>query len=267
MKIAPNPIKLVKSFSDVKSDLSRMDGNLTQWENDGRTYPGSTVDDTFRSMARDLDNATLGFSDLHPDRKALLENFKKDTLDLAFHAGMTGSMNQQSSVFGSGWRNVMDPSIAHAGEAINVLTEVAGGEGREDAAPTPLKLMRDLSDVQSELTRWDANFTQWQADGRTYPGSNVSTGILKLAGKMYDARNDLRELYPEQVDLIKNMQSDIMKVAGNAGSTKHMYSQSVSFGSGWSESFDRSIQDVRQAINLIVDSAGNEGSGETSNPV
>ena len=60
MNITSSPIKLVKAFSDVKSDMSRMDGNLTQWEHHGRTYPGSQVDDSFRSMCRELDDATLG---------------------------------------------------------------------------------------------------------------------------------------------------------------------------------------------------------------
>lgn len=254
---APNPIKLVKSFSDVKADMTRMDGNLTQWQHHGRTYPGSQVDDSFRSMARDLDDATLSFSDLHPQEESLLNNLKEDTLDLAYNAGMTRSMNNSSTAFGSGWSSTMDPGIRDTDQAINVLTE--DGEKGEDVPPTPLKVLQDLSDVQADLTRWDANFTQWQNNGRTYPNREVSRQVLDVARDLYDARNDFRELYPEQSALLADMQGDIINVAGDAGSTRHMYTRSSTFGSGWRESLDRPIQSVRRAIDLIVENQGADG--------
>lgn len=254
MRIAPNPIKLVKSFSDVKADLSRMDGNLTQWQYDGNTYPGSNVDDSIRELARDLDDATLGLHDLHPGQNSLLDNLRSDTLDLAFHAGVTGSMNQQRTTFGSGWSGLMDPSISHSSQAMDVITDGVEGDG-EDGPPNPLKLLKDLSEVQSDLTRWDANFTQWQADGRTYPSRDVSKNLLQVAGELYDARTDFRELYPEQKELLNDLQGDIFNVAGDAGATKNMSSHSISFGSGWRESLDRPIQSVRRAIDVIVESA------------
>ena len=51
------------------------------------------------------------------------------------------------------------------------------------------------------------------------------------------------------------MQGDIINVAGDAGSTRHMYSHSHTFGSGWSESLDRPIDNVRRAIDIIAESA------------
>jgi hypothetical protein len=252
MNVRPNPIKLVKSFSDVKSDMSRMDGNLTQWEHNGRTYPGSTTDDRFREMARDLDEVTLGLSDLHPSEEGLLSNLKRDTLNLGFNAGMTNSMSQRRTTFGSGWRNTMDPGIADADRAIDVITQAEESEAK--APPSPMKVLKDLSDVRADLTRWDANFTQWENDRNTYPGHSVSKSLMGVAGDLYDARNDFRALHPEQSALLNDLRGDIIKVSSNAGSTKHMYNHSVTFGSGWRRSLDHSIQSVRQAIDVIVDS-------------
>lgn len=255
MYIASSPVKLVKSFSDSKADLSRMDGNLTQWENNGRTYPGSGVQDSFKQMARDLDDATTDFKDQRPDQVELARDLKRDTLNLGYDAGMTRGMYQSSSTFGSGWSKDMDPAIASTQKAIDVLTDTQAPGDAAPVPPKPLKVMKDLSDVQADLTRWDANFTQWQSNGHIYPNRSVSSDVLEVAGKLYDARDAVRALHPEETELIKRLQQDIIHVAGNAGQTRHMYNQSSTFGSGWSTSLDQSIADVRQAIDVVADNA------------
>lgn len=258
MNITSNSARLVRDFSDVKASMNRMDGNLTQWERHGRTYPNYDVDDTFRGMARDLDDATLSLGDIRPNEDGLLTQLKSDTLNIAFHAGMTDAMSQHGTTFGSGWRNLMDPSIDDAQEAIDVLTLEQGGE-TEKTPPTPMQVLRDLSDVRSELDRWDASFTQWEHHGRTYPSRSVSGNLLSVAGRLYDARNDFRELYPEQASLINDLQGNIFKVAGDAGMTKHMNDHRNNFGSGWSRSLDPSIENVRRAIDVVIAGQSLEG--------
>lgn len=261
MNITSNSARLVRDFSDVKASMSRMDGNLTQWERHGRTYPNYDVDDSFRGMARDLDDATLSLSDMRPDQDALLTQLKSDTLTIAFHAGMTDAMSQHATTFGSGWRNLMDPSIDDAQQAIDLLTLEQGGE-TEKTPPTPMQVLRALSDVRSELDRWDASFTQWEHHGRTYPSRSVSGNLLSVAGRLYDARNDFRELYPEQTSLINDLQGDIFKVAGDAGMTKHMNNHRNNFGNGWSRSLDHSIESVRRAIDVVIAGQSPEGGND-----
>lgn len=247
---APNPLGVVKAFSQVQSDLSRMDGNLTQWESNGRTYPNSSVQDTFRQMAYDLDDATLSLKDLHPKEKGIQANLKRDILNLGFDAGMTGSMYQSSSTFGSGWSRDLDSSIEDARQAIDLASTPATPS--DDPAPNPLKVLKNASDVQADLTRWDANFQQWENNGRIYPNSSVSKDVLAVAGDLYDLRDALRTLHPEQTELLSALQKDIIKVASNAGSTRHMNNHSTTFGSGWGASLDKSIADVRKAIDVLT---------------
>ena len=147
----------------------------------------------------------------------------------------------------------MDEGIGNTREAIDLLTqEPDQSQDGVKQPPTPMQLMRQLSDVQSKLTRWDANFSQWESNGRTYPSSSVHKNVFKVAEDLYDARNAFRQLHPEQTDLLNNLQGDIIKVASDAGATKHMNNHRNNFGSGWGESLDRPIQSVRRAIDVLV---------------
>jgi len=228
-----------------------MDGNLTQWEHSRRTYPHPSVRDSFTSMATDLDNATLALKDLHPEATGLMDNLKEDTLNLGVNAGMTGAMSRSSSVFGSGWSRDLDSSIEDTRQALDLATQPA--EPGQSTPPDPLEVLKDLSDVQADLTRWDASFTQWQNSGRIYPSPGVSQELKEVAGALYDARDAVRALHPDQTELLKSLQKDIIKVASNAGTTRHMSSQSSTFGRGWRETMDGPISDVRQAIDVIAE--------------
>ena len=76
--------------------------------------------------------------------------------------------------------------------------------------------------------------------------------LMGAAGSLYDARDAVRTLHPEETELLKELQSGIVGLAERAGSTSHMSNHSVTFGNGWSRVLDSSIATVEKAMDVIA---------------
>lgn len=118
--------------------------------------------------------------------------------------------------------------------------------------PTPANLMKRFADLQADLGRWDANLTNWQHDGNTYPSHNVQDSFDALSDRMDDVRVDLRDLHPEATDLLRSLKRDTLSLARIAGKTDVMADQGITFGHGWSTTLDNMQGHVRSAIDLLA---------------
>jgi len=220
MTITSNPMKLMRQFSDLQADLSGKDSKLAQWERNGNTYPSQGVADSFKATAADLDAATLGLMDLHPDKAELHSQLKSATLWVARSGGKISGMANNQDTFGRGWSNTLDSSVKTTQACVDATLEDASGATAEK--PNPLKVAKSLADLQSNLTRWDANLTSWQREGNTYPSRSVEESIDGLASALYDARNQMRALHPDQTALIDSLGKNSLWVSSNAGKISNM---------------------------------------------
>lgn len=248
MNVTSNPMQLVKQFSDLQANLNRKDSQLSQWQHN--TYPHPDVADAFSSTAADLDTASLGMMDLHPDRTDLQERLKQATLKVARDGGQIGNMARNRITFGSGWSGSLDRSIETTRMATDAAIETPSGTVSQK--PNPLKVMKSLSELQSSLSRWDATLTEWQNDRNTYPAQGVDENFDRLASQLYDARNQMRALHPEQAELINSLGRNSRWVSSTAGNIDTMAGQRQTFGSGWNQTLDGSIESVRQAISVLA---------------
>lgn len=250
MNVTSNPLKLVKKFSDLQADLSGKDSSLTEWERNGRIYPRPDVATGFSNTAATLDEATLGMIDLHPDKSDLHQQLKEATLKVARNGGKIDNMADHRITFGHGWSSSLDRSIEVSRRATEAATEPSSGAVAEK--PNPLKVMKSLSELQSELSRWDAKLTQWQSNYNTYPSRGVDENFDRMAGQLYDARKQMRALHPEQSELIDALGKNSRWVSATAGNIDVMSSHRQTFGSGWSSTLDGPISNVRKAIEVLT---------------
>ena len=251
MNISLNPQRLRKYFSDINSNLNHMDEVLTSPEYGSRdSVPGRFQSGDFKNAARNIDQATLHLRDLHPGEKYLLEDLKKDTLDLGFYSGMTDSMHRGGIAFGPGWTRAVDPSISDTNEALDLLGKVSSSKD-EKSPPSPAKVMKQLSDVQAHLTRLDSYFTHWDNRGVS-PGADISEELREAASALYDVRNSVWSLHPSEVPILENLQKGVLEIAMKSGSTYNMNNHRISFGGGWNKAMDQPLQSVDKAMNLLA---------------
>lgn len=120
------------------------------------------------------------------------------------------------------------------------------------AAPPTAWLLREFSDLRSELERSDANLTQWERHGNTYPNRDVSDAYNRLALRFDTARTELARVRPQAGELNARLQHDALRISRLAGQLDVMSQHSTVFGSGWSSTLDSPISDAVAAVDLLI---------------
>ena len=99
------------------------------------------------------------------------------------------------------------------------------------------------------LTSADAGFEAGHREHRV-PAQGASATLRDLAKRLDAARMGLATLQPGS-ELVARLGDDVISVAADSGTLDIMGAQKLAFGIGWTQSLDRSIADVREAVSLL----------------
>lgn len=250
MAISANPMTVVKNFSQLRSDLSRLDGQLTEWSNNGHIYPRHGTNDRFDTLADTLDQSRTDLAQLHPEKEDLLGSLKKDVLRVARAGGTVFSMEQHQNTFSSGWPSTLDNSIADCEKALDAAADTTAGTPKP--APNPMQVVRNTSKLQSDFSHQDAQFEAWASNGHIYPNSSVYENLDQLASRLFDVRDSLATLHPEQTDLIRSLSKDVLHASFSAGNLNAMADHNYTFANGWGSTLDKTISDLGRAVEVLT---------------